>query len=337
MTGRKGLLLINTGSPNSPAKRDIRAYLRQFLSDPRVMTMPAVIRWLLLNLYILPFRPGQIEEKYAGIWDGSSFPLLKYGYRLKEKVQGLLGEDFAVRLAMRYGNPSLETVLEEMRQLNIKELHILPLFPQYASATTGSAIEKIISIIRPWSVIPGLRIHPPFFEHPSFIESWAEIGGEYYSDDFEHVLFSFHGLPESHILDADVSRKYCLSSNECCDTLTGVNQHCYRAQCRRTADLIAGKLDIPVEKYSFSFQSRLGRTKWIEPYTSDHLRALGSRGITRLLVFCPSFVADCLETTEEIGTEARKEFMESGGRKYVLVPSLNDRDSWAEAVVRMIR
>lgn len=336
MRGKKGLLLINTGSPDSPAKGDIRVYLRQFLSDPRVMTMPAVMRWMLLNLLILPFRPGRIEKKYAGIWDGSSFPLLKHGYRLTEKVQSRLGDDFKVRIAMRYGNPSVETVLEQMKQLNLNEIRILPLFPQYSSATTGSAVEKIFSVIGSWKVIPGLRIHPPFFDHPSFIESWTDIGSRHYRDDFDHVLFSFHGLPESHITDADVSGEHCLSSADCCDTFYDVNQYCYRAQCRRTADLIARKLNIPDKKYSFSFQSRLGRTKWIEPYTTDHLKALRNNGIERLLVFCPSFVADCLETTEEIGTEAKEAFMEAGGREFVLVPSLNDSDSWADTIVRMI-
>jgi protoporphyrin/coproporphyrin ferrochelatase len=334
--GKQGVLLVNMGSPLSPSTGHIRKYLAEFLSDKRVMTMPGLMRWLILNLFILPFRPSRIKGKYESIWDGQGFPLLMHGKGLVEGVADLLGDEYEVALAMRYGSPSLENELEKFRQKGVHQLLILPLFPQYASATTGSIVEKVFETIGRWQVIPELITVHSFYDYPPFIQAWVSKAKAFLESNPDWILFSFHGLPESHILEGDPGGETCLKKDDCCSKITGQNVGCYRAHCIQTAKRIAKGLDVTDNEYSISFQSRLGRTRWLEPFTLNEVKRLAEQGIKRLMILCPSFVADCLETTEEIEVEVKNEFIKHGGRELILVPSLNTSQNWIECVAGMI-
>jgi len=337
MTNKRNILLINLGSPERPDTGSIRKYLRTFLSDPRVMDMPVIIRWLVLYLFILPFRPGVILPKYKKIWDGERFLLVKMGQQLVQALSEKLGPSFQVQMAMRYSEPSIENVLKRFKMSNSSELLVVPLFPQYASATTGSILERVFDTLKSWTVFPRIRVIPHFFDNPGFINAWACIAEPYLAKNPDHILFSFHGLPEKHILKADHSGSHCLSSDNCCTNLDSTNYNCYRAQCFQTARLIAASLGIEEERYSIGFQSRLGRTQWIGPATSELVVKLAEKGVRHLLVCCPSFVADCLETVEEIQHEEQERFLESGGEVLTLVPSLNVERIWVDALRDLIR
>ncbi|MCP4754088.1 MAG: ferrochelatase [Proteobacteria bacterium] len=334
--GRIGILLVNLGSPERPESRAIRRYLREFLSDPRVMDIPFIARWLILNLFILPFRPGRIVEKYRRIWSSDGFPLLVYGRRLVRKLADRLGDGYRIELAMRYGSPSIAQGLANLQRSGIDELLVLPLFPQYASATTGSVLEKVFGVIEKWPVIPGVTGISSFYDHSEFIRCWVDKGKSYWEKTPDHVLFSFHGLPESQIRASDRGGEYCLKSRDCCGDINPSNVGCYRAQCIRTAEKIAHGLRIPPADYTVSFQSRLGKTLWIQPYTSMIVAELARKEIKHLLVFCPSFVADCLETSEEILIQEANNFRDNGGETLTMVPSLNDDEQWVDAVRSMI-
>ncbi len=334
---KKGVLIINTGSPLSPKTRDIRKYLAEFLSDKRVMTMPSLLRWLLLHLFILLFRPSKIKEKYESIWDGQGFPLLMHGKKMAAGVSEKLGGTYEVEIAMRYGTPSQAEALNRLKKTGVNRLLIFPLFPQYASATTGSVIEKVMGIVKDWQIIPELITINSFFDYPAFINAWVEQGREFMDRNPDWILFSFHGLPESHILNGDAGGETCLKSDNCCAKITDKNAGCYRAQCFETAKLIARGLGLTKDRYSISFQSRLGRARWLEPSTFNEVRKLAESGKKKLLVFCPSFVADCLETTEEILVEIKNEFSHHGGEELLLVPSLNSGETWIECVTSLVK
>lgn len=335
---KTGCLLINLGTPEAPTPKKVRAYLRQFLSDPRVVDLPALGRFLLLNLVILPFRPRKSAEAYRQIWTEAGSPLLVHSRQLASRVQQALGPEVPVELGMRYGTPSIEEALGKLRAQGVDRLVILPLFPQYASSTTGTALEEVYRIVGSWWHMPAIRVVEPFFDHAGFIRAFEHVGTPHLASFApDHVLFSFHGLPERHVTRGDDSGSHCLASSGCCDRLTTVNQSCYRAQCFATARRLAQALDLPGDRYSVSFQSRLGRTPWIKPYTDEALEALAKGGVKRLAVMCPAFTADCLETLEEIGQRAREAFREHGGEDLALVPSLNAHPSWVEAVVDLVR
>ncbi len=333
---RKGVLFINLGSPDSPDIADIRKYLKEFLSDKRVMTMPAILRWMIVNLFIAPFRPAAIQKNYQSIWNEEGFPLIVHGKELTAAVSRLLGEEYLIELAMRYGKPTLHKSLEHLRHSSLEKLLIFPLFPQYASATTGSIVEKTMDIIKSWTVIPELKIISSFYQHSAFIHAWISQAKPFLESKPDHILFSFHGLPESHIAAADVSGRHCLQDVNCCQTDSKYHSGCYRAQCFKTASSLTKKLGLSESQVSISFQSRLGKAKWLEPLTIHHVKQLAGRGIKNLLVFCPSFVADCLETTYEIQDEVKSEFLASGGENLSLVPSLNSSQSWIEGLVAMV-
>lgn len=305
--------------------------------DKRVMTLPFVIRWMIVSFFIAPFRPHAIAGKYASIWEEDGFPLITHGQRLAEQVSQRLGDDVMVQLAMRYGTPGILQSLERFRMAGIGRLLVVPLFPQYASATSGSIVERVIEDIKTWRAMPELMTISSFYDHPRFIDAWVSQASSRVSERIEHLLFSFHGLPESHIREADPTGAHCLESEECCRTIGWKNRSCYRAQCYATAHAIARAFKLDPRQYSISFQSRLGRAKWLEPYTIDHVKVLAQSGIKRLTVCCPSFVADCLETTEEIEVEVQAAFRSSGGEALDLIPSLNSSQSWVEALSDMVR
>ena len=334
-----GLLLINLGTPDEPTTPAVRRYLRQFLSDPRVLDMNPVGRFFLLNLVILPTRPAKSAHAYRTIWDAQrGSPLLFHGKDLTAAVAERLGPTWRVELGMRYGNPSIASALAALRAAGCDRIVALPMFPQYASSSTGSAVEELFAAAGlAWNV-PWLDIVPPFWDEPGFLDAFAEVGRPVLAEMApDHVIFSFHGLPERQIKKSDDSSRHCLAASSCCDQVGDVNRNCYRAQCYATAHGIATRLGLAADRTTVSFQSRLGRIPWIQPYTDKVLEDLVRAGVKRLAVFCPAFVADCLETVEEIGVRARDDWRRLGGDELVLVPSLNASPRWAETVADLAR
>jgi ferrochelatase len=335
---RTGVLLVNLGTPASPATGDVRRYLREFLSDPLVIDLPAPARWLLLHLVILPFRPRTSAAAYRKIWTEQGSPLLVHGRDLRDGVARALGEDFHVALAMRYGEPSLRSAAESLVAAGVERWVVLPLFPQYSTAATRSAVDAAHAALEQAGAAGEVAVVGPFFDDPGFVDAFAQVIRRSLADaGAEHVLFSYHGLPERQVRAVDPSGAHCLATDDCCDALGDLNRSCYRAQCFATSRALAGALALEDGTCSTAFQSRLGRTPWIRPYTDLVLPELAARGVKRLAVVCPAFVADCLETVEEIGIRAREQWRELGGESFTLVPSLNSEPAWIAAVADLVR
>lgn len=334
--GRTGVLLVNLGTPDSPSVPDVRKYLREFLMDGRVIDFPFLPRFLLVNGIIAPFRSPKSAKTYRELWTETGSPLKYYGEVVTEQVQQRLGDDYAVRLAMRYQSPSIDTGLAEFKLMGLTNLVVVPFFPQYASATTGSIYEKVMDILKTWQVMPSLRFVNRFLEHPKFIEGVVERGrAKMQVHDYDHYIFSYHGLPERQIRKGDPTKQIC-KLGDCCNSLHAMNQHCYRAQCFETTRRLVAALGIPEGQYTTCFQSRLGRDPWIKPYTEDLVREFPKRGLKRILAFSPAFVSDCLETTIEVGEEYKELFEENGGEHWELVDSLNDSPLWIDTVVDLV-
>lgn len=327
---KTGILLVNLGTPDSPSVGDVRKYLREFLSDPRVIDTSPLARWLLVNFIIAPIRAPRSAKLYEKIWTEFGSPLLLYSTRQEYLLAEKLGNDFQVELAMRYQSPSIESALEKFRKPEFKKIRVVPLFPQYASASTGSVHEKIMDIVSKWAVVPEIEFVNSYCNDEKYIHAFAEIGKNHNPENYDHVLFSFHGLPERQITKADAFN-HCLKDG-CCDVFQKHNAFCYRAQCYETARQIAARLNISMQNYTVCFQSRLGKTPWIKPYSDHVIEDLGKKGMKKLLVFSPAFTSDCLETLYEIGTEYDELFKKSGGEKVQLVESLNDHPLWIEAL-----
>jgi len=335
---RTGLLLINLGTPDSPAPADVRRYLDEFLSDARVIDIPAWRRRLILELFILPRRPKASGEAYAKIWTERGSPLLFHSRDLAARVQERLGPEVVVGLAMRYGNPSIAATLEGFRSAAVDRIVVFPLYPQYASSSTGSTVERVFEEAgRRWNT-PFLQVVPPFYDHPAYIAAFAAVAEPVLREVRpERVLFSFHGLPERQVQKSDESGVHCLRREGCCETIGAANRNCYRAQCTRTARLLAERMGVPEPARLLCFQSRLGRTPWIRPYTDEVVRSLAKDGVRRAVILSPGFVADCLETLEELGMRAAEDFRAHGGERLQLVPSLNATPAWVDAVVTLAR
>lgn len=332
-----GILLVNLGSPDAPDTASVRRYLREFLGDPRVIDIHPAARWLLLNLVILPTRPRKSAEAYRKIWTSEGSPLVVHGKELRDRLRERLGTRWRVELAMRYGNPSVQEALSSLVAQGVGRITVLPLFPHEAASSSGSATEHVYRIAGSLWNVPSLDIVPPFFDEPGYLDAVAERGRPVVANAKpDHVLFSFHGVPERHVLKSDPSGAHCLKSGSCCETMSAANAHCYRAQCFDTARQVAQRLALPRERWTVTFQSRLGRTPWVQPFTDIVVRELATRGVKRLVVFSPAFVADNLETLEEIAMRERASFLEAGGEELVLVPSLNAEPMWVETVARMI-
>ncbi|MGF1665620.1 MAG: ferrochelatase [Acidimicrobiia bacterium] len=333
-----GVLLLQLGTPDSTEVSDVRRYLREFLSDPRVLDIPAPARALLLNAVILPFRPRRSAEAYEKIWTEQGSPLVIHSETLVAEVQEILGDDYRVAYGMRYQNPSIEVAVEQLMAARCDHIVVLPLFPQYASAAGGSAMAKALEVIgRSWNV-PRVTALGDFHDDPGFVKATAAIAAPLL-DGFgaDHVLFSYHGLPEKQVRRSDRSDDWCLTAIDCCAQINDVNRFCYRAQCFATTRALAAELGLAPELHSTTFQSRLAGQKWIEPYTDKSLPRLYAAGVRRLAVLTPSFVADCLETLEEIGIRGRDQWMGLGGEDLLLIPCVNADPSWAEAVAAMVR
>jgi len=337
-TAKTGCLLINLGTPEAPTASAVRRYLREFLSDPRVLTLPAPLRKALLELVILPTRPRRTAAAYRAIWTDRGSPLLIHSQALRDGVARALGEDFRVELAMRYGEPSIGRALSALERAGIDRLIVLPLFPQYASSVTTSAAAEVARLLARANDQPPLTILGAFFDEPGFAQSWADlVRAELDAFRADHVLFSFHGLPENQIRASDRTRGHCLAKPDCCEAAGADLGRCYRAQCFRTAEDLRRALSLSRDRTTSAFQSRLGPTPWIRPFTDEELPLLRQRGIARLAVFCPSFVADCLETLEEVGIRLREQWRALGGEALWLAPCLNGDARFAEVVAEWIR
>ena len=331
----QALLLVNLGSPASTEVADVRSYLNQFLMDPYVVDLPWPLRRLLVSL-ILIRRPAQSAHAYASIWWPDGSPLIVLSKRLQEamKAQWTQGP---VELAMRYGEPSLETVLTRLAGQGIEQVTLAPLYPQFADSTTTTVIEEAKRVVRERKLPIRFSILQPFFDDPDYLDALADSARPYLQKDFDHLLLSFHGLPERHIrkLVKGIDAKHDLRRPDSVGVSDEVLARCYRSQCQRTAEAFAARMGLRPEQWSVSFQSRLGKDKWIEPYTEARLDELAAQGVKKLLVMCPAFVADCIETLEEIGDRGREQFQEAGGESLELVPCLNDHPSWTAALKRL--
>ncbi len=335
--GKTGVLLVNLGTPDAPTRGAVYRYLREFLTDRRVVDYPWLARQLLVQGIIAPFRSGSSAKLYKQLWTEEGSPLKVYGEVVARGVQERLGKEYIVELGMRYQSPSIESALQRLMDKRVAELIVFPLFPQYASATTGSVHDEVMRVLRRQEIIPNLRLINSYFDHPVMIDIFAENARKFDLDSYDHIIFSYHGLPERQLRKADPSGKYCTKANNCCQRMSSVNQFCYSAQCHATTRAIADRLSLSPERFTTSFQSRLGPEKWAQPYTIKIIEKLAEEGQKRLLVFSPAFVADCLETIIEIGYEYQEEFEEMGGEKVDLVPSLNDDPRWIDAITDMVR
>lgn len=335
---KKGVLLVNLGTPDSPETKDVRRYLDEFLMDPRVIDINPISRTLLVKGIIVPFRSPKSAKLYKAIWSNETgSPLLHYSKLQHKELAARLGDEYQVELAMRYQNPSIESALTRLKEALVESIQVIALFPQYASASTGSVHQKVMEIVKEWQTTPTISLENSFHDNALMIETFAENGRKYKPETYDHVLFSFHGLPQRQLIKCDHTGNYCLKSETCCDTINDTNKFCYSAQSHHTARLIAEKLNIPKDKYTICFQSRLGNDPWVQPYTTKIVEKLAKEGKKRLLVFCPAFVADCLETVYEVTEEYGAEFKALGGEHVQLVESLNDSTTWIDALEQMVR
>lgn len=332
---RAGVLLVNLGSPESTRVDDVREYLREFLSDPRVLDIPELPRKAVLNLFILPFRPKKSAEAYETIWTPEGSPLIL----TTKRVAALLAEktELPIEVGMRYGNPSIASAISALVNRGVDHIFLIPLYPHYAMSSYETVVARTQEILEEHHPTVGLTIQPPFFNDPDYIEALMAPALPYLEQDYDHILFSYHGVPERHIRKGDPSGCYCLRVKDCCNTAHPAQAMCYRAQCVATTREFAKRAGIPKDKYTVTFQSRLGRDPWLKPYTDETLERLPSANVKRLLVISPAFVADCLETLEEIAEEGRETFMEAGGKQYDMIPCMNEHPRWIEVLAKFVQ
>jgi ferrochelatase len=339
-----GFLLVNLGTPASTSVADVRAYLGEFLTDPYVIDLPTPLRQILVRGIILPFRPRRSAEAYAKIWDsagpGTGSPLLHYSRALhaaltadqtEGRLHGLNGAP--CEMAMRYGSPGIDDALERLLTRGVSRVKLLTLYPQHADSTRQTTIEAVSDRL-PKSV--SLEVIPPFFDDPDYLDVQADVIRRHLPERWDHLLLSYHGLPEAHLKRADPTGSHCLASDDCCEVPSPAHATCYRHQVRVTSAQLARRLELNADQWSVSYQSRLGRLPWLSPYTDQVLAELPSRGIRHLAVACPAFVADNLETLEEIGLAGRETFLEAGGESFALVPCLNDDPAWVSVLCRWL-
>ena len=327
-----GYLLVNLGTPASTAVSDVRAYLREFLTDPYVIDVPTPIRQLIVNAFILPFRPRRSAEAYAKIWDaagaGTGSPLLHYSRQLHEAVLSQVN-GAPCEIAMRYGKPGIPDALERLLAQNVTSIRLVCLYPQHADSTRTTTIEAVRQAV-PASV--EVQVIPPFFDDADYLNAQADVIKRHLPAEWDHLLLSYHGLPERHLTQADPTGSHCLSRPDCCEVASAAHATCYRHQARVTSQLLADRLGLTSERWSVSYQSRLGRLPWLEPYTDQVLAELPAKGVRHLAVACPAFVADNLETLEEIGIAGQETFLEAGGESFHLIPCLNDDPAWVSTL-----
>src|SRR5512137_695578 len=331
----KGVLLVNLGSPDSPSVADVRRYLREFLMDGRVLDVNWLLRFCIVHFAILPFRPKQSAEAYHKIWTPAGSPLVVTSRNVQAKLQQRVS--VPVELAMRYQNPSIPQAVRNLARKGVDEVLLIPLFPHYAMSSFETAVERVKEVAA--ALAPQLRVQvqAPFFDRPDYISAVVASAQEFLQRGYDHLLFSYHGLPERHLRKSDPTGCHCLASANCCETASPAHATCYRAQCFKTVAAFVKQAGVPEGKYSISFQSRLGRDPWLKPYTDHELGRLAGSGVKKLLVMCPAFVSDCLETIEEIGMRGRETFLAAGGESYTLIPCLNEHPAWITALENMVK
>ena len=330
----KGVLLVNLGSPDSTAVGDVRRYLREFLMDRRVIDVPWLMRAFIVGMILIK-RPKQSAEAYEKIWTPEGSPLIVSSRRIQARLQERVA--VPVELAMRYRNPSIREAVRRLAKEKIGEVLLIPLFPHYAMSSYETAVKRVKRVAS-W-VAPRMRIEvqPPYGDAPDYITALVDSAKNHLETGYDHLLFSFHGVPVRHIKQSDPTRNHCLNSLNCCNVDSPAHATCYRAQCFKTAAAFVKQAGVPAGKYSVSFQSRLGRDLWLMPYTDVILAELPRRGVKRLLVICPAFVSDCLETLEEIGIRGRETFLSAGGEEFAQIPCLNEHPLWLAALEKMVK
>jgi ferrochelatase len=334
---KKGILLINLGSPDSTAVSDVRKYLREFLMDERVLDVPWLIRWCIVHLAILPSRPKQSAEAYREVWLPEGSPLVVTSRHVREELQRRVGPEIVVELAMRYQSPSIKSAIASLRDQGVGEALVFPLFPHYAMSSFETAVVRAQEVGA--RIAPGMKllIQKPYYNDPDYIGALVSSAQPYLREEYDHLLFSFHGLPERHLRKSDPTCSHCLIKPDCCNLPGPAHATCYRAQCYATVRAFVEQAGIPENKYSVAFQSRLGRDPWLKPYTDFELTRLAGEGIRKMLVICPAFVSDCLETLEEIAMRGKETFVEAGGEDLKLIPCMNEHPRWIEALEKMTR
>lgn len=331
---RRGVLLVNLGSPDSPKVGDVRKYLREFLMDGRVLDAPYPIRFGVVHFAILPFRPRQSAEAYHKIWTAEGSPLVVTSRKVRDHLQSRL--DLPVELAMRYQNPSIPSAIAKLHAQNVEELLLIPMFPHYAMSSFETAVRRVEEVLANIAPQMSLSVMPPYYAQPDYIRALVASAADYLKRDYNHLLFSFHGIPERHLRKSDPTGSHCLVKDNCCSVPSPAHQTCYRAQCFQTVRAFAELSGLPADKFSISFQSRLGRDPWLRPYTDHVIEEMARAGTKKMLVICPAFVADCLETLEEIGMRGRESFVECGGQELTLIPCMNEQPAWISALEKMI-
>lgn len=332
---RQGVLLVNLGSPDSPAVGDVRRYLREFLMDGRVLDAPWPIRFAVVHFAILPSRPRQSAEAYAKIWTAEGSPLIVISRNVQRALQARL--PVPIELAMRYQNPSIPAAIHALAAQGVEECLLFPLFPHYAMSSFETAVERVKRVAARQAPTLRFTVQPPYYDHPDYLAALVASAQPCLAEPWDHLLFSFHGIPERHLRKSDPTRRHCLASPNCCNTPSPAHATCYRAQCFRTVQEFVRLAGLPAGKYSVSFQSRLGRDPWLKPYTDHEIERFARDGIRRLLVICPAFVSDCLETLEEIRLRGQKSFEAAGGQHLTQIPCLNEHPRWIEALEGMVR
>lgn len=332
---KTGVLLVNLGSPDSTKVSDVRKYLRQFLMDERVINAPWPIRWFIVNCLILPFRPKHSAAAYEKIWLPEGSPLVVTSLKTRVALQERM--KLPVELAMRYQNPSIEKAVDSLKEQGVDEVVVVPLFPHYAMSSYESALVRVQEVVEQRASRMKLRIVPPFYDDPGFIRALVAKAEPLLKEDYDHLLFSFHGLPEDHLHQSDTTGSHCMMVEDCCLKESPAHATCYRAQCFKTVVAFNREAGVSADKYSVAFQSRLGRKPWLKPYTDFEIPRLAKEGAKKMLVICPAFVADCLETTEEIGIRGKELFQEAGGKDLQLIPCINDDQLWLEALESLVR
>lgn len=332
----QAVLLANLGSPDSYQVKDVRTYLDEFLMDERVIDIPRFWRNVLVRGIIIPFRAPKSAAKYKTIWTDKGSPLIYISRQVQNKLAAAMR--IPVELCMRYANPTPAYSLDKLRDENpdLKEVVLVPLYPHYAMSSYETAVEHVKHAYKSGKYTFELKVVPPFYDQPEYIDSLVNSIKPYLDKDFDLLLFSYHGVPKRHILKTDCTKSHCFSSDKCCEIPSDAHAVCYRHQVKVTTKLVAEKLNLPADKYSFSFQSRLGTDAWLQPYTAEQLKKFPQQGIKKLIVVCPAFVSDCLETLEEIQEEGQEDFMKAGGQAYSVVPCLNEREDWIKTLVMLV-
>jgi ferrochelatase len=328
---------MNLGSPDSTKVSDVKKYLDEFLMDERVIDKPWLFRALLVKGIIVPFRAPKSAEAYRSIWTEEGSPLLVISRQLRDALQKEIEEP--VTIAMRYGNPSPQSAFDELVKNNpdLEEVIAVPLYPHYAMSSYETAVEYAKEQHTKGGY--GFRLHfiQPYYNHDAYIAALADSIAPHLEGDWDHILFSYHGVPERHILKGDVTGRHCLKVENCCAVPSAAHEFCYRHQCFATTQLVVEKLNLPAGKWSQSFQSRLGRDPWLQPYTAARLEALPKEGIKKLVVVCPAFVSDCLETLEEIAVEGKEIFLHAGGTHFEMIPCLNVHPMWVRTLADWVK